>query len=262
MVDGRRVVMITGASSGIGYAAALAFAGRGWHVVALARRLDRLAQLGKAVAALPDGRGDVLLLEADVRDAAMLTSAVEAAAARFGRVDALIANAGLGQRGALADSAWADIETLLRTNIDGVLHSIRAAVPELRKTRGHIVIVSSVTAELTTPFTAVYGASKAFVSSLARSLRLELEDDGISVTDMLVGRTETEFNQKRLGQQGAASGRKGVPVMSAETVAAALVKATEQRQKRVILRPFDRLLLFAHGLLPGFIGRLAAKQYK
>jgi len=260
--DERKVILITGASSGIGYAAALAFARHGWHVAALARRVERLAELTQAVAMMRGDHGQLLALAADVRDAAAMHSAVDQAVAHFGRLNALVANAGLGQRGAVADANWDDLETVMRTNMDGVLHSIRAAIPALRSTRGHIVLVSSVTAELTMPYTAVYAASKAFVSSLARALRLELAADGITVTDMLVGRTESGFSQKRLGQAGRSSRAGGVPVMRPEQVADAIVRAVERRQQRVILRFFDRLLVWAHRLLPGLVGRMAMRQYE
>jgi short-subunit dehydrogenase len=262
MAVSTRVVLITGASSGIGFAAALAFARRGWHVAALARRIDRLEALSVQVSALPAGHGELLTLEADVRDAEALKRAIDAAVARWGRLDAVIANAGLGQRGALAESAWGDLETVMRTNMDGVLHTVQAGIPALRATRGQIVIISSVVSELTTPYTAVYSATKAFVSSIARSLRLELEADGIGVTDMLVGRTQSEFNENRLGQTTQPSGRRGIPVMTAEQVAEGIALAVERRRKRVILRPFDRLLLLAHRLFPEFIGRLALRQYR
>lgn len=258
----QKVVFITGASSGIGYAAALAFARRGWHVAALARRVERLETLRGDVMALPTPHGELLALEADVRDRLAVQRAVDATVAHFGHLNALIANAGLGQRGALIDARWEDLETVMRTNMDGVLHSVRAAVPVLRHTRGQIVFISSVSAHLTLPYAAVYGASKAFITSIARSLRLELEPDGIGITDMLVGRTATEFNEKRLGQAGRGKAARAVPVMAVEQVADAIVRAVERRQPIVILRPFDRLLLLANSIAPGIIGRLALRQYK
>jgi short-subunit dehydrogenase len=254
------VVLITGASSGIGYAAALAFARRGTHVVATARRAERLALLAQAVNALPTPHGECLTVIADVTDADAMKAAVKHAIDRFGRLDALVANAGLGQRAALVESNWDDLQTVLRTNIDGVLHSIRAAVPAIKQSGGgQIVIISSVAAHVPMPYTATYGASKAFVSSLARSLRLELEADHIGVTDMLVGRTESEFNDKRLG---AGKHSSSLPRMSAEKVANAIVRAVERRQKTVVLRPFDRLILLGNTLAPWLIGRLAKRQYR
>lgn len=257
-----RVVLITGASSGIGYAAALAFAARGWRVAATARQIERLQPLAEAVAALPQA-GEVLPLEADVQDRLAVQAAVDATLARFGRLDVLVANAGIGQRGSLVDSPWADIETLLRTNIDGVLHSVRAAVPAMRRGGGgHIILISSVVANMTAPFTASYSASKAFVSSIARSLRLELEDEAITVTDMLVGRTATAFNEKRLGAAGYAQRAPRLPTMTPQQVAEAIVRAAERRPGTVVLRLFDRLIVWANALVPGVIGRRALKQYK
>lgn len=260
-----RVVLITGASSGIGYATALAFARRGIHVVGTARRADRLQALGAEIAALPAPHGEFLPVAADVRDATSMKAAVFAALENFDRLDILIANAGVGQRGSITDSEWDDLAVLLRTNIDGVLHSIRAAVPALRESGGgHIVVVSSVTYAMVSPYAAVYAASKAFVSSMARSLRLELEADHIHVSEMVIGRTESEFAQKRLGASGYAEQAKAsrIPRMSAEQVAAGIVDAVEQERKTVILRPFDRLLLLASRLAPGWVGRRAMKQYK
>lgn len=258
-----RVVLITGASSGVGRAAALAFAARGWNVVATARRAEKLLELEEAVAALPEPHGELLALAVDVRDASAVHSSVAAAVARFGRLDVLIANAGIGQRGSIVDSEWEHLELLLRTNIDGVLHSIRAAVPAMRVSGGgQVILISSVVANMTAPYAASYSASKAFVSSIARSLRLELEPDGIAVTDVLLGRTATEFNDKRLGQAGRSASATPIPVMSADFVAKALVRAAERRPKTLVLRWFDRLIVWANAIIPGFIGRRALRQYK
>ncbi len=254
-------ILITGASSGIGYAAALAFARHGWHVIATARRVERLTELEQAVRALPAPHGDLLAVVADVTDAAAMRQAVEQGIARFGRLDALVANAGLGQRGPLVEAAWDDLEIVLRTNIDGVLHTIRAAVPALRAAGGgQIVLISSVAGQLTMPYSATYAATKAFVSSIGRALRLELESDNIGLTDMLVGRTDTEFNEKRRGQGKRTGG--SLPTMTADQVAQAIIRAVERKQQTVILRFFDRLLLWGGLLLPGVMARLARRQYK
>src|ERR1051325_8148166 len=132
MAQGNRVALITGASSGIGYETALAFAKMGTHVVATARRVNKLGELQKAILKLPAGHGDILTIEADVTQREAMENAVKLALGRLGRLDILVANAGIGHRGAVADSDWSDLETLLRTNIDGVLHSIQAAVRNCR----------------------------------------------------------------------------------------------------------------------------------
>ncbi len=254
------VVLITGASSGIGQAAALAFARRGAQVAVTARRADRLADLAQQIAALG---GDCLTITADVSDREAMEQAVAQTVARFGRLDVLVANAGVGQRGSLVEAPWNDLETLLRTNIDGVLHSIRAAVPAMRQTGGgHIIIVSSVVANMVSPYAASYSASKAFVSSIARSLRFELAPDKIAVTDLLVGRTDTEFSQRRLGASGHAASAPKLPVMSAEQVADGIVRAAEGGSSSTTLRLFDRLIVLANTLFPNLIGRAAMRQYK
>ena len=256
-----QVVFITGASSGIGRATAIAFARAGYQVCGMARRADRLATLDDAIAALPAPRGEFLAVAGDAREPAQVEAAVARALERFGRLDVLVANAGIGHHGTVADADWEHLSTLLRTNIDGVLHSVRAAVPMMRaQGGGQILIISSVVSGIHTPYTATYAASKAFVSRLAGSLRLELEDEGIAVTDVLVGRTETAFNRNRLGSKQ--ENRGSLPIMSADEVAARIVRAAEQKPKHVILSLFDRLILAGGVLAPGLMARLAKRQYE
>ena len=258
-----KVVFITGASSGIGQAAALAFARSGCHVAGMARRTERLEQLGQQITDLPTPHGDFLALAGDVTQAEDVQKAVAATIERFGKLDVALANAGVGQRGAVVESEWSDLQTLLRTNIDGVLHTVRAVVPSMRQNGGgHILTTSSVAYNMISPYAASYAASKAFVSSLAASLRIELENDNIRVTDFLVGRTNTEFDEKRLGAGKRSGG--GVPTMSPEQVAEEMVKVVlhQPKRQRVILRFFDRLLVLGNTLIPSFIGQRAKKQYK
>ena len=256
------VVFITGASSGIGWETALAFARAGYHVCGMARRQERLAALDAEIANLPEPHGDFLAVAGDVRDADAVDDAVRQTVNTFGRLDALVANAGIGHSGSVVEAEWDDLQTVISTNIDGVLHGIRACVPAMREFAGggHILIVSSVVAGVHTPYTATYAASKAFVSSLAGSLRLELEGDNIKVTDLLVGRTVTDFSANRLGP--IKRGMSGLPTMQADQVAEAIVLAARRRPKRVVFRFFDRLILLGGMLAPGIMARLAKRQYQ
>lgn len=256
-----KVVFITGTSSGIGRATALAFAKAGYHVAGTARRAEKLQSLQEEIDALPASHGNFLPLTGDVSDAQSLIDATAKTVDTFGRLDILVANAGVGHRGSLVDSDWNGLQTLLRTNIDGVLHSIRACVPHMRKNGGgHIMTISSVAYNLISPYAASYAASKAFVTSIASSIRIELESDNIKVSDFLVGRTESEFNEKRLGEGARKSG--GLPTLTADDVAEAILKTAKSPKNTVILRFFDRLIVLGNRLIPGIIGALAKKQYK
>jgi len=253
-----RIVWITGASSGIGYEMALAFARRGDNVAASARRLDRLDGLVAAAKGLP---GVVKPFGGDVTNEADMQRVVQAIEAAWGRLDVLVANAGLGQRGSITDSQWDDLEAVLRTNVEGVLHSVRAAVPLMRTAGGgHIITVSSVTAIAVPPYATVYGASKAALNAIARGLRLELAPDHIWVTNIIVGQTATEFSEKRRGQSGRVAER--VPTMSAAFAAQRIVREADRRRRTVVLRPFDRLIVFGGMFLPGLMDRILAGIYK
>lgn len=255
------VVFITGASSGIGRETALAFIRAGYHVCGFARRQDRLEALGAEIADLPQAQGEFLGVAGDVRDAGAVQDAARQTVDTFGRLDVLVANAGIGHSGAVVEADWDDLRTVIETNIDGVLHSIRACVPAMRAAGGgHILIVSSIVAAVHTPYTATYAASKAFVSSLAGSLWLELEEDNIQVTDLLVGRTVTDFNVNRLGPIKRETS--GLPTMGADQVAEAIVGAARGRPRHVIFRLFDRLVLLGGVLVPGIMARLAKRQYQ
>lgn len=256
-----RAVLITGASSGIGRACAVAFARAGYGVCGFARNDEKLESLGAEIANLPAGNGGYLSVVGDVRRADDVEAAVARAVQRFGRLDVLVANAGVGYSGTVVDAEWDDLQTVIDTNISGVLHGIRAVAPQMRaQGGGHIMIVSSVVARVHTPYTAVYSASKAFVSSLAGALRLEIEDDNIQVTDLLVGRTATDFSANRLGP--VRKTMSGLPTQSAEDVADAIVRAARRKPKRLAFSCFDRLALWGGVLAPGLMARAAKKQYQ
>jgi short-subunit dehydrogenase len=252
-----RVALITGASSGVGSAIAVALTRRGVHVVAVARRADRLEAVAAQCAAFS---GEFASFTGDVARADDLRAAAALAVERFGRLDFLVANAGVGHRGALVDADAADLETLMRTNMDGVLHAVRAAVPVMTA-GGRVLIVSSIVAGMITPYAALYAASKAFVSSLAAALDYELAPRGIRVTDLRLGRVQTEFNEKRLGEGSRRASR--VPEMTPEFVGERCADLLLGRfRQRAALRWFDRLVMLGGLLIPHVIARLATRQYR
>lgn len=253
-----KVVLITGASAGVGRATALAFARDGANVAATARRLDRLHELAAESTALP---GQVFQIQADVTQASDVNKAVHAIDARWGRLDVVIANAGIGHRGALADAAWDDLDAVLRTNIDGVLHTVRAAIPLLRKSGGgHIILISSVVSLAPGPYATLYATTKAALNVIARGLRLELAADRIWVTNVLLGQTHTEFAQNRRGIPGKVAGR--LPTMTPEFVAQRIVRAADQRRRTITLRLIDHAIMAAGQFFPWIMDRVLARVYR
>lgn len=255
-----QVVFISGASSGIGYATTLELLQAGYHVAGTSRTLENLSPLITAIDQLPSPHGKFLPLVCDVTQRESVAMAIQQTHQHFGKLHILIANAGLGQRGDVVNVPWEDIEVVLRTNIDGVLHTIREGVPVIRATKegGHVVMISSVTFNMTSPGMATYAASKGFVSNLARSLRMELEKDAITVSDLLIGRTDTNFNKNRRGGERVAQ---GVSSMSTEVVARHIVRAIQKRQRTVTIRLVDRLIIWMNVLAPQVIANIVKKQY-
>jgi NADP-dependent 3-hydroxy acid dehydrogenase YdfG len=182
------VVVITGASAGMGRATARELAGAGARVVLGARRRERLEALE---AEFP---GRAVAVEMDVRSPADSRRLVDEAVSRFGRLDSLIANAGIGMYGGILDHSDDELETMLDTNIAGTVWPIRAAVPAMLKAgRGDIVIVSSVAGFRGGADEAVYAATKFAQVGLAGSLDRELREKGIRVTTIGPAGTATEF---------------------------------------------------------------------
>lgn len=173
-----KVVVITGASSGIGRAAAELFEERGATVVCLARRT------------VPD----FYCISTDVADECAVFSAVKEIEERFGRIDILVNNAGMGISGAVEDTSAEDAHAIFEVNFFGAFNMIRAAVPLMRRGGGGTIInVSSAAAELSIPFQSFYSATKAALSSLGEALRNEVRPFNIKVTAVLPGDVKTDF---------------------------------------------------------------------
>jgi NADP-dependent 3-hydroxy acid dehydrogenase YdfG len=186
-----KVVVITGASSGLGAAAARHLAANGAHVVLGARRLDRLQALSQELN-LPAQAA----VETDVTDAAQVKALVEAAVQLHGRIDVILNNAGLMPHSPLERGKIEDWDRMIDVNLKGVLYGIAAALPHMtRQKSGHIINVSSVAGHKVRPGSAVYAATKAAVRMLSEGLRQEVKPYNIRTTIISPGAVESELPQ-------------------------------------------------------------------
>ena len=193
-----KTALITGATAGIGAAAARRFVAGGWRVIATGRREDRLR-------ALADELGDAVHpLAFDMRDEAAREAAIAGLPDGFAGVDLLVNNAGLALGTAPAQSAkLSDWQTMIDTNIVSVVALTHRLLPTLIERRGGIVNLSSVAATYPYPGGNVYGATKAFIRQLSLNLRSDLHGTGVRVTSIEPGMVETEFTAVRTGSQEA-----------------------------------------------------------
>ena len=194
-----KTILITGATSGFGNAAARKFAAGGWNVIGTGRRGDRLRQLQEEL-------GDKFLpLEIDMRDKDALAGLARLAPP-WGDIDLLLNNAGLAPPTApLPEADWDRLEQVIDTNIAGLVALTRALLPKLVERRGQIINLSSVAATYPYKGGAVYAGTKAFVRQFSLDLRCDLAGSGVRVTSVEPGMAETEFTLVRTGGDQAAS---------------------------------------------------------
>jgi short-subunit dehydrogenase len=254
--------LVTGASAGIGRALALELARQGADVALLARREERLLALADEVRAR--GRRAVVL-PCDVRDERATAHAVERAAAEFGALDVVVANAGFGVTGRVEDLTVEDFRRQLETNVFGVLHTVKAAIPSLLASRGRLALVGSVSGHVSFGGTAPYAMSKFAVRALADALYDELRPRGVSVTHLAPGFVESEI--RLLDAQGRMppGARDPVPrwlVMPAEACARKMLRAVRRRRRERVVTAHGALAVWAHRLLPGLVRRAGRRAQR
>jgi NAD(P)-dependent dehydrogenase (short-subunit alcohol dehydrogenase family) len=206
-------VLITGAARGIGEACARRFAARGDQVVLVGLEPERLAEVA-------DGCGpNALAVEADVRDLVALKAAVARGVERFGGIDVVIANAGIGVLGPIASTDAHLFKAMLEVNVLGTVHTIQAAVPALRDSRGYLLAVSSLAAASRTAGFGGYAATKAAVEAVAATTRLEVAADGIDVGIAYFGFLDTDLVRDAQANRGFEALRATAPSFLRKPVA-------------------------------------------
>ncbi len=189
-MNNQNYALITGASSGIGKECAEILAKEGKNLILIARRMERLEEVKKQ---LESEYGiEVLIYQVDVMDMRQIEDFFKEIADK--PVDILINNAGLGRgKSKFEDASWRDFEEMIETNIKGFTRIAHLAIPFLKKTKVHMLNISSIAGQQVYGGGSVYCGSKAFVQMISRALRLELKDTNVRVTDIAPGVTETEF---------------------------------------------------------------------
>ena len=260
--DGK-VVVLTGASEGIGRALALALASARARLVLAARSAERLALVSQECLS----RGaEVSCVPTDVSRRTDCAALIDAALARFGTIDVLLHNAGSTMWSRLDELEDPELlERLMRTNYLGAAWLTWQALPALIESRGRIVAVSSLAGLVGVPTRTGYSASKHAMIGFFDSLRIELADKGVSVTVIAPDFVRSEIHRRAIGPDGKPLGMSPMQeakIMTADECAAIILRATLQRRRLVMTSFRSRALRWLKLLAPSFVDRLAARAIR
>jgi short-subunit dehydrogenase len=257
-IDRDTVVAITGASRGIGRAAAVEFARKGAKLVLLARDAGRLDEVARKVR---DAGGEALPLVCDVSREADCRAWVGEALARFGRIDVLVNNAGFGHYADAAGLTTEALERIFKTNLYGTIWCTQAVLPHMKERRsGHIVNVSSVISIRSIPFMTAYCMTKFAMNAFTEGLLVELLPFRIGVSLLCPGLTATDF-QSNTTKKDFEPLMKNETGMSPEKVGKAIVRAVRCNRKRTYLTTQGRFLVWAQKFSPGFVDWAICRMY-
>ncbi len=255
-----KVIIVTGASEGIGRALALALAPLGCRLLLTARNESRLASLQQEVRALGS---EALIHVADLSDSSQCSQVVTACIEYFGQLDILVNNAGMtmwSRFDQLEDLSV--ISKIMQVNYLGPAYLSHAAIPHLKNSQGQIVAVASITGLTGVPTRSVYAASKHAVIGFFDSLRIELSDDNVAVTVICPDFVVTQTHKRALDAQGKPLGdtpMQEAKIMTAEKCAELMLPAIAQRKRLLITSFRGRVGRFFKIIAPGLIDRIAKK---
>jgi dehydrogenase/reductase SDR family member 7B len=251
-----KVMVVTGASSGIGAALALEGLARGMKVVMAARRLEQMETLAGDAGFSSDS---CLLVRADVARQEDCAQLVRLAVESFGRLDVLINNAGISMRALFSDSSPEVLERIMQVNFWGAVYCTHYALPWLLKSGGSVVGISSVAGFKGLPARTGYSASKFALQGFLESLRIENRKTGLHVLIACPGFTASNIRKAALGGDGMAQGespRDEGSMMTADAVARHILRAVEQRKTSLVLTRQGKLTLWLNKLFPNWVDKL------
>jgi short-subunit dehydrogenase len=255
-----KVVLITGASSGIGEELALQLARAGARLALAARRTERLEQLQRKIR--DAGGAEPLIIACDVTADEEPAHAVAEIVAHWGRLDIVFANAGFGVVGSFAKLSLADYRRQFETNVFGVLRTLQAALPEIIRSHGQMVILGSVAGWTASPGASPYAMSKFAIRALANSITPELALLGVRVTLISPGFVESDI--RRVDNQGKlhADAAEPIPrwlVMSRRRAVGYMLRAVARGKREVIITRHGKLFVWLERFAP-WVLRIAARQ--
>ncbi|MCE3607531.1 SDR family oxidoreductase [Massilia sp. P8910] len=261
-----RVIVITGGSDGIGAEMARQLAARGGAKVALVLAARNGAMLDAVAGQCQSLGAQTLCVPTDVSMQAECIALIEAAVARFGRIDALINNAGRSAHARfedVQDLGW--YEDLMRVNLWGSVWCTHAALAHLKAARGSIVAVSSLSGLVGVPGRSAYAATKFAMAGFFEVLRAELKDAGVSVTTAYPGVVATQIRHHGYNAAGGFLGKsmlKEEGAMSVEECARLIVDGMDGRQREVVMTAKGKLGRFLKLIAPGMVERMALAAVK
>jgi short-subunit dehydrogenase len=255
-----KVVIVTGASSGIGRETAKAFAQAGANVVLAARRKDRLEDVARGIR---EQGGVAHVIATDVRDAASIERLISETVTELGRLDILVNNAGYAIQDTLENIDIEEARRLFDVNFFAVVTASKAALPYLRETRGVIINVASVAGLIPMPLNAMYSASKYAVVGFGESLAYELREKGVRVVSVCPGPVNTEFVDTAVGMRFPASEieRFQAAVDKPETIARGILRAARRNYSGTVLPSLRSALPRWAYRIFGPVARMALRAY-
>lgn len=257
-----KVVIITGASSGIGKACAVAFAQQKAKVVLAARNTEKLKEIAKQIQAI--GADEPLCVTTDVTKEDDCQRLITQTVAHFGKLDILVNNAGIAMRALFKDVELDVLRKIMAVNFWGTVYCTKFALPHLLKTKGSVVGIISVAGYMGLPGRTGYGASKFAVRGFLDTLRVENLKTGLHVLVAAPGFTASNIRNTSLTASGTAQGqspRDEGKMMSAETCARHILKATKKRKRALILTFKEgKLTVWLSKWFPALLDKLAYKH--